>query len=324
MRAAVVTDWLGPEGLEVQDIAPPPLGAGEVRLRVRAAGVNFADVLMTRGEYQVKPPRPFAPGLEVAGEVLETGAGVEGLAPGQRVMAILHYGGFAEEAVTGADGVFPIPDAMSFEIAAGFAVVYGTAHMGLMLKAGLQAGETVLVHGAAGGVGIAAVEVAKAAGARVIATAGGPAKLAVAAEHGADEGIDYGEEDVRARVKQLTDGAGADVVFDPVGGDVFDASLRAIRQGGRILIVGFASGRVPQIPANILLVKNIQALGFYWGAHRVLDPELMRRSFAELFDWFEQGRLAPHISETHDLADASSALAALVERRATGKVVLTP
>ena len=324
MRAAVVIDWLGPEGLEVQDVPSPPLGDGEVRIRVRAAGVNFADVLMSRGEYQVKPPRPFAPGLEVAGEVMELGTGVSELSISQRVMAILHHGGFAEEAVTGADGVFPIPDAMSFEIAAGFAVVYGTAQMGLMLKARLMAGETVLVHGAAGGVGLAAVEVAKAAGCRVIATAGGAAKLAVAAEHGADAGIDYSTEDVRERTKQLTDGVGADVVFDPVGGDVFDASLRATRQGGRILVVGFASGRVPQIPANILLVKNIQAIGFYWGAHRVLDPALMRQSFAALFDWFEAGKLHPHISETHDLAAAPQALAALVERRATGKVVLTP
>jgi len=323
MRAAVCKDFTGPDDLSLGELPSPDLPAGCVRIAVRAAGVNFADTLMAKGEYQVRPQLPFAPGLEAAGYVTEVSSDVEGIGVGDRVMACVDHGGYAEEAIARASDVYRIPDKMRFVEAAGFPIVYGTSHVGLVEKLKLKAGETLLVHGAAGGVGLTAVEIGKALGARVIATAGGPEKLEVAKKYGADDLIDYRKEDIRERVKALTDGRGADAVYDPVGGSAFDASLRATVQGGRILVVGFASGTVPQIPANIILVKNISVIGYYWGAHRKLDPSLINRSFAELLDWFEQGRLKPHVSHVLPLADASKALALLTDRKSTGKVVLT-
>jgi len=323
MRAAVCKDFTGPDDLSLGELPSPDLPAGCVRIAVRAAGVNFADTLMAKGEYQVRPQLPFAPGLEAAGYVTEVSSDVEGIGVGDRVMACVDHGGYAEEAIARASDVYRIPDKMRFVEAAGFPIVYGTSHVGLVEKLKLKAGETLLVHGAAGGVGLTAVEIGKALGARVIATAGGPEKLEVAKKYGADDLIDYRKEDIRERVKALTDGRGADAVYDPVGGSAFDASLRATVQGGRILVVGFASGTVPQIPASIILVKNISVIGYYWGAHRKLDPSLINRSFAELLDWFEQGRLKPHVSHVLPLADASKALALLTDRKSTGKVVLT-
>lgn len=323
MRAAVCKDFTGPDDLSLGDLPSPDLPAACVRIAVRAAGVNFADTLMAKGEYQVRPQLPFAPGLEAAGYVTEVSSDVEGIGVGDRVMACVDHGGYAEEAIARASDVYRIPDKMRFVEAAGFPIVYGTSHVGLVEKLKLKAGETLLVHGAAGGVGLTAVEIGKALGARVIATAGGPEKLEVAKKYGADDLIDYRKEDIRERVKALTDGRGADAVYDPVGGSAFDASLRATVQGGRILVVGFASGTVPQIPANIILVKNVSVIGYYWGAHRKLDPSLINRSFAELLDWFEQGRLKPHVSHVLPLADASKALALLTDRKSTGKVVLT-
>ena len=324
MRAVVCTTFDGIDALSCVDDAPePPMTEGAVRLKVHAAGINFADTLMCKGEYQVKPPFPFSPGLEVAGEVLEVAPGVTRVKPGDRVMATVHYGGYASEAVTDASTVYAIPDNLDFISAAAFPIVYGTSHVDLRDKLKLQAGETLLVHGAAGGVGLTAVEIAKKMGATVIATAGGPDKLAVAKEYGADHLIDYREEDIRQRVKQLTDGRGVDCVYDPVGGSAFDASLRCTVQGGRILVVGFASGTVPQIPANILLVKNLSVLGFYWGAHRVLDPDLLEDSFGELLGWMAAGDLRPHVSHVFDLADVKDAMNMLLSRKSTGKVVLT-
>ncbi len=323
MRAAVCTDFTGPDDIKLGDLPSPELPAGCVRIAVRAAGVNFADTLMAKGEYQVRPQLPFAPGLEAAGYVTEVSSDVDGIDVGDRVMACVDHGGFAEEAIARAVDVYRIPDKMRFVEAAGFPIVYGTSHVGLVEKLKLKAGETLLVHGAAGGVGLTAVEIGKSLGARVIATAGGPEKLEVAKQYGADDLIDYRKEDIRERVKALTDGRGADAVYDPVGGSAFDASLRATVQGGRILIVGFASGTVPQIPANIILVKNISVIGYYWGAHRKLDPSLVKRSFAELLAWFEEGRLKPHVSYVLPLADAAKAMALLTDRKSTGKVVLT-
>ena len=324
MRAVVCTSFDGIDALACVDDAPaPPMVDGGVRLRVHAAGINFADTLMTRGEYQVRPPFPFSPGLEAAGEVLEVAPGVTRVKPGDRVMATLHYGGYASEAVTDAATVYPIPDNLDFVSAAAFPIVYGTSHVGLKDKLKLQPGEVLLVHGAAGGVGLTAVEIGKKLGATVIATAGGADKLKVAADYGADHLIDYRQEDIRARVKQITDGRGVDCVYDPVGGTAFDASLRCTVQGGRILVVGFASGTVPQIPANILLVKNLPVIGFYWGAHRVLDPDLIRRSFDELLGWMAAGDLRPHVSHVFDLADVKDGMNMLLSRKSTGKVVLT-
>ncbi len=323
MRAVICKEFEGVGALSVGELPAPDLGPGQVRIAVRAAGLNFADTLMVAGQYQVKPQLPFAPGLEAAGYVVEVAPDVDGFSAGDRVMANLSHGGYAEEAVANAADVYRIPDEMSFVEAAGFPIVYGTSHVGLKHKLAIKEGETLLVHGAAGGVGLTAVEIGKAFGARVIATAGGADKLAVAKAHGADELIDYRVEDIRERVKALTDGRGVDAVYDPVGGSAFDASLRATVQGGRILVVGFASGTVPQIPANILLVKNLSVIGFYWGAHRVLAPDLIRSSFAELFEMFRAGKLKPHVSHTFPLEGVRDALGTLTGRKSTGKVVLT-
>lgn len=324
MRAVVADGFEGRDALRLDENAPePPMVPGGVRIKVHAAGLNFADTLMVKGEYQVKPPPPFSPGLEVAGEVLEVANGVSKVAPGDRVMAVLHYGGHASEAVTDAATVYKIPANLGFKQAAAFPVVYGTSHIGLRTKMNLQVGETLLVNGAAGGVGLTAVEIAKKLGATVIATAGGADKLRIAESYGADYLIDYRTENIRDRVKQITQGRGVDAVYDPVGGDAFDASLRATKQGGRILIIGFASGTVPKIPANILLVKNISAIGYYWGAHLKLDPDLVEASFVELLQWVEAGDLKPHVSHAYDLADYAEAFDMLLGRKSTGKVVLT-
>lgn len=323
MRAIVCRALEGPDHLELADLPEPEPGACGVRIRVRAAGVNFADSLMLKGQYQEKPPLPFTPGLEVAGEIEAVGAGVRGLERGQRVLAVVSHGGFAEKVVARADDVVPLPDGMDDVTAAGFAIAYGTAHGALRWRADLHAGETLLVHGAGGGVGLTAVECGKAMGATVIATARGADKLAIAKEHGADHVLDSEADDIRAAVKEITSGMGVDVVYDPVGGALFDASLRAIAWEGRIVVIGFASGTVPQIPANILLVKNAAVLGFYWGSYRKHDPERLREGFQELFDWHAAGRIRPHVGATLPLEQAGAAIKLLTERRSVGKVVVT-
>lgn len=321
MRAVICPAFGAP--LELGDIPSPTLKPGQVRIAVAAAGVNFADTLLIAGKYQEKVEPPLTPGMELAGTVIEVGADVVGLKPGDRVMAAVTGGAFAEEAVAEQTDVIPLPEGLDFVTAAGFPVAYGTSHLGLKHKAHLKPGETLVVHGAAGGVGLTAVEVGVALGARVIATAGGPDKVKVATDHGAHEGIDYKAEDIRDRVKALTGGKGADVVYDPVGGAVFDASLRAIAPDGRILVIGFASGTVPQIPANHLLVKNVTVIGYWWGAYRKLNPTLVRDSLAECVQWWAEGKLKPHVSTTLPLAEAAQALDLLKSRAATGKVVLS-
>ena len=323
MRAVVCREWCDPSGLRVEDVPVPPLAADGVRIAVHAAGLNFADTLIIAGAYQIKPPLPFSPGFEAAGRVLECAAGVTRCKPGDRVMAVVEYGGFAEQVVAPEDCVFVLPDNVDDVTAAAFPVAYGTSHLGLKYRAGLVAGETLLVHGAAGGVGLTAVEIGKRLGAVVIATASGAEKLRVCAEAGADHVVDARAENLRDRIKALTGGRGVDIVYDPVGGRLFEASLRSTAPGGRILIVGFASGEVPQIPANILLVKNISAIGYYWGGHRTLAPHWMQASFEELLRWLAKGSLQPRVSQTYPLSDTTSALQALRARRTTGKVVLT-
>jgi NADPH2:quinone reductase len=323
MRRIVCRDHGDPETLTLETDAPVPApGTGEVAIDVAAAGVNYADTLMVAGSYQATPALPFTPGLEIAGTVRALGAGVAGLAVGQRVLAILDAGGFAEVAVAHARDVFAIPEPMAMATAAGFPITYGTAHGALVWRAQLKAGETLLVHGAAGGAGLAAVEVGKAMGARVIATAGGPEKTGIAADHGADHTIDYKAQDIREAVKALTDGAGADVVFDPVGGEVFDASMRCIAWCGRIVAIGFASGTVPQPKANHLLVKNVGVLGLYWGSYRARAPELMRRQFEDLFAWYGSSALHPLVSHSYPLDAAARALGDLKRRQASGKLVV--
>ena len=278
---------------------------------------------MIAGKYQVKPDFPFTPGLEAAGEVIEVGAAVNHLRPGQRVLAVLRFGGgYAEEIALNADAVVPIPDGMDFATAAAFPVAYGTSHFALTHRGHLRPGETLLVLGAAGGVGLTAVEIGKQLGARVIAAAGGPDKLAVAREHGADELIDYQSESIRDRGRELTGGLGVDVVFDPVGGDAFDQALRAVNWEARMLVIGFAAGRIQSVPANLILVKNISVIGVVWGAQAARDPVLVSRNLAELLRWWEAGRLKPLVAKTFPLAEAGAAMQALLSRRHAGKIVL--
>lgn len=318
---AVVCPQFG-AALELRELPPLSLAAHQVRIRVAAAGVNFADSLFIQGKYQEKVAAPLVPGMELAGTVEQVGADVTELAVGDRVMANVTGGGFASEAVADWTDVHKIPDAMDFVTAAAFPVAYGTSHLGL-LKAALRPGEVLVVHGAAGGVGLTAVEIGAAMGATVIATAGGAEKVQIALDHGAHHGIDYKVEDVRTKVKELTGGRGADVVYDPVGGEIFDASLRSIAPDGRILVIGFASGNVPQIPANHLLVKNVTVIGYWWGAYRKLNPLLVRQSMNDALDMWTQGKLHPHVSQTLPLAQAAEALALLKSRAVSGKLVLT-
>jgi NADPH2:quinone reductase len=324
MRAIHCPAWGEIEGLTLAEVeALPAPGPGHVAIDVAAAGVNFADLLLIQGKYQERPMPPFTPGFEVAGRVAATGPGVARVKPGDRVLALLDHGGFAEAVLAREADVFPIPDAMDFPTAAGFAIAYGTAHAGLVWRANLKPGELLLVLGAAGGVGLTGVEVGKALGARVIACAGGPEKLAIAKAHGADFLIDHRTENIRARVREIADGGGADVVYDPVGGEGFDMALRAAAWGARLLAVGFASGKVPQIPANILLVKNLSVHGIYWGSYRRRRPEMLPDAFQQMFAWWREGRLKPLVSRRFDLAEAKAALGQLAERKATGKIVLT-
>lgn len=323
MRAVLCKELGGPEKLVIEEVPPPPIRPGTVRIAIHAAGVNFADTLLISGQYQDRPPLPFIPGMEVAGVISELGAGVSTLKLGDRVLASVGRGAYADEVVVEADSAHPFPAAMDFVTAAAFPVAYSTSHGAFAWRGRLRAGESVLVLGASGGVGLTAVEIAKAMGASVIAAAGGAEKLAVAKRAGADHLIDYTREDLRERVKALTDGRGVDVVYDPVGGDAFDQSLRCIAWEGRIIIIGFAAGRIPQIPANLVLVKNIDVIGFFWGSYRRYKPQLQAESFQELFRWYEQGRLKPHVSHRLPLQQVKDALELLKTRKSTGKVVLT-
>lgn len=324
MKAILCRAWGEPDTLRFEEAAGRRPGPNEARIRVHASGVNFADTLMVAGKYQVKPQFPFSPGLEAAGEVIELGAEVRHLALGQRVLAVLRFGGaYAEEVTINADAVVPIPAAMDFVTAAAFPVAYGTAHFALTHRGHLGRGETLLVLGAAGGVGLAAVEVGKEMGARVIAAAGAPDKLAIAQEHGADALIDYRRESIRDRVRELTGGRGADVVFDPVGGDAFDQALRAVNWEARMLVIGFAAGRIQAVPANLILVKNISVIGVVWGEQAARDPVLVSRNLAELLRWWERGCLKPLVARTFPLAEAGAAMQALLSRRYAGKIVLT-
>jgi NADPH:quinone reductase len=318
MRAFVLSQTDQPPAL--QTIPEPEPGPGQVKLRIHACGLNFADLLMARGEYQEKPPLPATLGLEVAGEVVGLGPGVPGPAPGTRVAAFAGHGGLAEFGVFPAERVLPIPDAMPYEQAAGFVVAYGTSHVALAHRARLQPGETLLVLGAAGGVGLTAVEIGARMGARVVAVARGPERLAVARAAGATEVIDSEGADLRAAFKSL---GGVDVVYDAVGEPAAGAALRALRPGGRFVVIGFAGGQVPQFAANLLLVKNIDVIGLYWGAYAGFAPLVMTASLATLMGWYAEGGLRPHVSHVVPLARASEGFELLRSRRSTGKVVIT-
>lgn len=323
MRAILCEELTGPDGLRLADLPEPTPGPGEVVVGIRACGVNFADTLIVQGKYQEKPPLPFVPGAEIAGDVLALGEGVTHLRVGQRVAALCDTGGFAEQVAVAAARCVPLPDGMAYETAAGFLITYGTSHLALTRRGQLQPGETLLVHGAAGGVGLAAVEIGALLGAEVIATASSAEKLALARRYGAAHTIDYTQEDFVARVKEITGGRGADVIYDPVGGDVFDRSLRCIAWEGRLLVIGFASGRIPQPPAGLLLVKNVAVVGLYWGAYAARNPQVLTDSLAQLFAWQAAGKLKPHISAAYPLEKTGDALRSLMERKSVGKVVVT-
>lgn len=302
------------------EIDPPLPGPGEIAVRIAACGLNFADLLMIEGRYQDTPEAPFTLGMEVAGTVEALGPGVAGLAPGDRVAVFGGQGGLAESGVFPAARAVILPEAMSFTDAAAFQIAYGTSHVALDHKARLQPGETLLVLGAAGGVGLTAVEIGKRMGARVIACARGADRLAVARQAGADHLIDAASEDIRDACRAL---GGVDVVYDPVGGDQFKAAMRACRPEARLLVIGFASGELPQIPANHLLVKNLSVMGLYWGGYLSFRPEIVTDSLRQLFAWYEAGALRPHVSHVLPLERAGEALALLRARKSTGKVVVS-
>ena len=323
MRAVRVEEFGGIDALRMVELPSPRPGPEEVRIAVHAAGVNFADTLMTTGKYQATPPLPFTPGMEVAGEVVEIGSAIKWFKPGDRAIAVLDHGGFAEEVLAHHSRIMHVPQGMSYEEAAGVPIVYGTSHLGLTHRARLQPGETLLVHGAAGGAGLTAVEIGKALGATVIAVASTPEKRAAARDRGADHLIDSSSEVIHERVRELTGGAGANVIYDPVGGDAFKASLRCAAFESRIVIVGFASGDIPRIPANILLVKNIDVIGYYWGAYASKALHRLRASFAELEPLYRQGKLRPLVGARFPLEQTAAALHHLSDRKAIGKTIVT-
>ena len=323
MRAVVCRAWGSVGDLVVEDVVPPSPGAGQVLIDVAASGVNYADAIMVAGRYQTKPPLPFSPGLETAGVVARCGDGVTRYRPGDRVMAIVAYGGFAEQAVADEVETFGVPRGMPFDEAGAFPIAYLSSHVAIRWQARLEAGETLLVLGAAGGVGLTAVEIGKALGARVIAGASTAEKLAAARERGADQLVNYASENLTERVMALTDGKGADVCFDPVGGDLFDQALSSLGWGGRILLIGFVAG-VPQIPANRLLVKHRSALGSSLRYFRWHAPDKLSRSVEELAAWYEAGKLAPCVTHRLPLEKSAEAIRLLTDRKAHGKIVVLP
>ena len=323
MRAVICRAWGAVETLTVEDVAPPAPGRGQVLIEVKATGVNYADAIMVAGKYQTRPVFPFSPGLETAGVVAACGEGVTRFVPGDRVMAILAYGGLAEMALADEAETFAVPDTMPFDEAGAFPIAYMSSHVAIRWQGRLEAGETLLVLGAAGGVGLTAVEIGKAMGARVIAGASTADKLAVARERGADETVNYATEKLTERVLALTDGKGADVCFDPVGGELFDAALSALGWGGRILLVGFVGG-VPQIPANRLLVKHRAALGSSLRYFRWHAPDKLRRTVEELLGWYGEGKLRPCITHRLPLGKSVEAIRLLTDRKAHGKIVVVP
>lgn len=323
MRAVRCSEFNGPDGLRLVEVDDPVAGEGQVVLDIQACAVTFPDLLMTRDLYQFKPGLPFTPGGEVAGVVRTIGPGVEGLAPGDRVIASASIGGLAEQVAVNAATTLAIPDGIGFANAAGLMYAYGTSHHALRDRGALQPGETLLVLGAAGAVGLSAIELGRLMGARVIASASNDDKLALCRAHGAAETINYATEDLKTRVRELTGGEGADVVYDPVGGQYSEPALRATAWRGRFLVVGFAAGDIPRIPMNLPLLRGCSVVGVFWGAFVGREPEAHRRNVAELAKWWADGSLQPHVSASYPLEQATEALRDLDERRVLGKVVVT-
>ena len=323
MKAIVCTQWGGPDKLRLTEMPMPEPKAGEVRLRVLAAGVNFPDALIIQTKYQLQPALPFVPGTEVAGVVDAAGDGVH-LAAGSRVIAFVGLGGFAEYVCVNAAMTMPLPDGVADEAAAGFTMIYATAEHALADRGQLRAGETLLVLGAAGGVGLAAVELGKAAGAKVIAAASSAAKLDACRAAGADELIDYSKDDLREAIKALTAGRGVDVVYDPVGGRFAEPALRSLAWRGRYLVIGFAAGEIPTIRLNLLLLREASLVGVYWGEFAQREPQRNAQMIAGLMQWLAQGKLRPPVSRVYPLHETPRAIDDLLQRRAIGKLVIRP
>jgi len=320
---AVLCKTLGPaRDLVLEDVASPLPKKNEILLDVQAAGVNFPDTLIIEGKYQFQPPLPFSPGGEAAGVVAAVGEKAGAFKVGDRVMALTGWGAFAEQVAVPFYNVMPIPASMDFTTAAAFGMTYGTSMHALRQRGQLQAGETLLVLGASGGVGLAAVEIGKAMGARVIAAASSAEKLAVAKAAGADELIDYSQGSLREEIKRLTGGQGVDVIYDPVGGELFEQAVRGLAWNGRLLVVGFASGSIPQLAANLVLLKGAAVLGVFWGAFAQRQPEDNAANFKQLFAWHAEGKLKPLVSQTYPLAEAGAAIEKLGQRQAVGKLVV--
>lgn len=322
MRALMCEAHGLPETLVMRDRPSPQPAPGTIRMRVKAASVNFPDSLIIRDLYQTKPPLPFSPGSEAAGIVDAVGEGVTQFRPGDRIAAMTTWGAFAEEVMVDAGRCFAIPDDMPFDVASGFTMVYGTALHALRQRGRLQPGETLLVLGAAGGVGLAAIEVGKQMGARVIAAASSAEKLALAQAHGADVLIDYGQDDLKSALRTVTDGRGVDVIFDPVGGALADPAFRAMAWDGRYLVIGFAAGDIPALPLNLPLVKGAAIIGVFWGAFLTREPAANADNVATLYDWYRAGHLRPEISHRFVLDEAAAAIRWVMDRKAMGKVVV--
>lgn len=323
MKALLCKQFGPPESLVLEDVPSPRAGAGEVVISVKAASVNFPDVLIVQNKYQFKPPLPFSPGSELAGVVKEVGAGVTNVKPGDRVIAFTTFGAFAEEAKTEAARLLPMPEDMSYEAGASFILTYGTTDHALRDRGQIRAGETLLVLGAAGGVGVAAIEVGKALGARVIACASSEEKLEVCRQHGADETINYSAEDLRERIKVLTGGKGVDVIYDAVGGPYTEPAFRSIAWRGRHLVIGFAAGDIPKLPLNLALLKGASVVGVFWGDYTRREPQAFAESARQLARWYQEGKLKPHVSARFPLERAADAMNLLASRKAKGKVVVT-
>jgi len=323
MKAVLCKQYGPPESLTIEQLPSPKPGPGEVVVSVKAASVNFPDVLIIQNKYQFKPPLPFSPGSELAGIVKEVGPGVNGWKAGDRVIAFTTYGAFAEEVKTEATRLLALPTGMDFVHGAAFLLTYGTSDHALRDRGALKAGESLLVLGAAGGVGLAAIEIGKALGARVIAGASSEGKLAVCREHGADATINYATEDLRKRVQDLTEGRGVDMVYDPVGGAYTETAFRSLAWRGRLLVVGFAAGEIPKLPLNLPLLKGAAAVGVFWGDFTRREPQAFAESVRQLARWYGEGRLRPHVSQTLPLEKAAEALKLLASREAKGKIVLT-
>ncbi|MEX2239697.1 MAG: NADPH:quinone oxidoreductase family protein [Burkholderiales bacterium] len=323
MKALLCKQFGPPDSLVLEEVPSPHPGAGEVVVSIKAASVNFPDVLIIQNKYQFKPPLPFSPGSELAGVVKEVGAGVRNVKPGDKVIAFTTFGAFAEEVKTEAARLLPKPEGMSYEEAASFVLTYGTTDHALRDRGQLRPAETLLVLGAAGGVGVAALEIGKALGARVIACASSDDKLAVCREHGADETINYASEDLRERIKAFTAGKGVDVIYDAVGGPYTEPAFRSIAWRGRHLVIGFAAGDIPKLPLNLALLKGASVVGVFWGDFTRREPKAFAESARQLARWYQEGRLKPHVSATFPLERAADAMNLLASRKAKGKIVVT-